>query len=794
MKFTLSWLKEHLNTTATLDEISRTLTAIGLEVEGIEDAGAALSDFTVAEILEATPHPDADKLRVCRVMADSGELQIVCGAPNARAGIKVALAKVGALIPNGAFQIKQSKIRGIESCGMLCSARELNLGEDHAGIMELPESASIGEPISKILGLDDPVIEIAITPNRGDCLGVHGIARDLAAAGLGLLIDLPNTPSISYSDTISITLKTDACRQFIGILIEGVQNAPAPTWLQTKLKAIGLRPISALVDITNYFTHTYGRPLHVYDADKLSGGIVVREGKEGEIIEALNDKTYTLKGGECVIGDESGHALGLGGIIGGVPSSVSEQTTRVLLECAWFEPDAIAQTGRLHDINTDARYRFERSVDKGFVITGAEMAARMIRTICGGEIKAMRVAGELDVQREPIAVSTSAISQLAGFAIDAAQQQAILQKLGFEVKASGSNDNYTVLPPSYRPDVTMLADLAEEVLRIYGYDAIPAVSLPKQSSISPPALNAAQRRDARLRRLLAARGLHECHHWAFMQKDKAALFGDAPDALTLRNPISSDLNQMRPTLLGHLIDSASRNMARGNTGVRLFELGATFSDASGQSQQTVAACLRAGVHSAQQWNHPQLPVSWTHAKADALAILEACGVDVSKLQIVREAPDYYHTGRNGAIKLGPKNTLAYFGELHPATLQTMDAPAPMAACEVFLSAVPMPKAKTPQPLKRSDFPATRRDFAFVLPKSAEAAGLINAIQSADKTLIRSVSLFDIYEGKGLGETEKSLAISITLQADDRTLSDTDIEGVSQKVIAKAHEIGARLRA
>ncbi len=798
MKFTLSWLKEHLDTDATLDQISETLTAIGLEVEEIVDSAAALSAFTVAEILEAKPHPDADKLQICRVQSDREELQIVCGAPNARAGIKVALAKVGAIIPNGEFKIKQSKIRGIESCGMLCSSRELNLGDDHAGIMELPAEAEIGTPITQALGLDDPLIEIAITPNRGDCLGVYGIARDLAAAGLGTLKPLNELSSPTQNDDIKIEIQTNQCQQFIGILIKGVKNAPSPDWLQTKLKAIGARPISTLVDITNYFTFTYGRPLHVYDADKLNGGIIVREATQGESFDALNDKSYTLKGGECVIADSAG-VLGLGGIVGGVPSSVTESTQNVLLECAWFEPEAIADAGRKHDVITDARYRFERTVDKGFVQQGAKMAAQMIVDLCGGAPVSMQMTGDLDTKREAISVNASALNQLAGIELGTKEQQAILEKLGFEIRsedssASAQNDSFLATPPSYRPDVTLSADIAEEVLRIYGYNKVQAVSLPKTPRVSAALLSPKQQRERLARRTLAARGLEECHHWAFMSDEKAQLFGDINNDLRLKNPISADLNLMRPSLLPHLIDAAKNNTARGHDTLRLFEVGPAFTGITPKDQTTVAASLRAGEHIAKQWQASVQKVDWTHAKADAIALLSACGVDATKVQITRDVPDYYHPGRSGAIKLGPKNTLAYFGELHPFTLQAMDANGPMSACEVFLDAIPIPKAKAPQSLKRSDFQAASRDFAFLANKSLEADALLRAVRGADKNLIQSVRLFDLYSGKGLGEDEKSLAIKVTLQAADRTLKEDEIDAVSKQVIASAEKIGARLRA
>lgn len=791
MKFTLSWLKEHLDTTASIDEISRTLTAIGLEVEEINDAAASLGAFTVAEILAARPHPNADKLQVCKVKADDGELQIVCGAPNARAGIKVALAKVGALIPNGEFKIKKSKIRDVESCGMLCSARELNLGEDHAGIMELPDDATIGQPIAEVLGLDDPLIEIAITPNRGDCLGVYGIARDLAAAGLGTLKPLPE---IRYQPNrpcpISITLQTPHCPQFIGVQVRGVRNGASPDWLQRKLKAIGLRPISTLVDITNYFTFTYGRPLHVYDADKLTGGIIVRDGVAGEAFEALNDKSYTLLGGECVIADEAG-MLGLGGVVGGSSSGVSETTTNVLLECAWFVPEHIAKVGRTLNVLSDARYRFEREVDKGFMQQGAQLATQMILDLCGGEASELQIAGQLDSERRAVKMSDSFIASVGGITLSADEQRQLLHRLGFET--ADDADGYRVTIPSFRPDVTQPADIAEEVLRIYGYDKIDAVSLPKLATVSPSALTPAQQREVLLRRVMASRGLQECHHWAFMSDEKARHFASVNEALYLRNPISADLNLMRPCLLPHLMDAASRNMARGLEGVALCELGPVFVDASPQGQHSVAAALRAGTHTRKQWNAEAEAASWQHAKADLLALIAAAGVDVEKLQITRDAPDYYHPGRSGAIRLGPKNLLGYFGELHPYTLQAMDVASPMVACECFLDALPLPKRKASAPLVRSEYPAVERDFAFIVDETLQAEDLLRAIKKSDQQLIQQVRLFDVYQGKGVETGKKSLAVSFTLQAPDRTLKEDEIEKVSQSVLSAASQLGAQLR-
>lgn len=788
MKFTLSWLKEHLDTDADLATIDKTLTAIGLEVEGITDASAELSVFTVAQILSAERHPDADKLQICKVKSDEGELQIVCGAPNARAGIKVALAKEGALIPNGGFKIKKSKIRGVESCGMLCSARELNLGEDHAGIMELPEDATIGQPIAAVLGLNDPVIEIAITPNRGDCLGVYGIARDLAAAGVGTLKPL-NIPNINASGAspVSIAINTPHCAQFIGCAIKGVQNGASPEWLQQLLVAIGLRPISVLVDITNYFTFTYGRPLHVYDMAKLNGNITVRDGIEGEAFDALNDKSYTLKGGECVIADDAG-VLGLGGVVGGVPSGVTQDTTDVFLECAWFDPVHIANVGRTHDAITDARYRFERTVDPDFVQSGVILAMQMIIDLCGGTASDLVVAGEAPDWKREIAFDSAFINQLGGIELSAEKQINILTSLGFTVKGASAT------PPSWRPDIEGKADLAEEVLRIYGYDNVPSVPMPKLANISQGALDESQKRNMTARRLLATRGLYETRTWAFMSDNKAKLFGFNNADLVLANPISADLNVMRPSLLPNLIEALVRNAARKMQSLGLFELGPQFAGTAPKEQAQVACVVRAGKANDKEWSRDARNADAYDAKADALAVLQAAGVQTDKLQVMTDTPNWYHPGRSGKLCLGPKNVLAYFGELHPATLQDLDCEFPVVACEVFLDAIPQSKAKANTALKTSDYQPVDRDFAFIIDEDTPAGDVIRLVQSAEKDLVQDVTLFDVYQGKCVEDGKKSLALTIRLQAMDRTLKDDEIEAVSKKVIEAAAKAGAALRA
>ncbi len=794
MKFTVNWLKDFLDFDCDLDTLSQTLTAIGLEVEEIVDASAELSAFEVAHILETDKHPDADKLQVCKVETSGGVQQIVCGAPNARPGIKVALAKVGSIIPTNGMKIKASKIRGVESNGMLCSTRELGLGDDHDGIMELPADAEVGYSIVHVLGLNDPMIEIAITPNRGDCLGVYGIARDLAAAGLGTLKPLA-MPSIKTAGDPLVRIDIQdkaACSMFVGRAIKGVKNTPSPDWLQRRLQAIGLRPISTLVDITNYITFTYGRPLHVYDMAKLQGDITVRQAEPGESFDALNDKSYTLKGGECVIADESG-MLGLGGIVGGEPSGVTEDTTDVLLECAWFDPINIATTGRALGVESDARYRFERTVDPQFVEAGAELATQMILELCGGEAYGSYVAGDVPDGKTPVSTSMRFINNLGGVALDEQMVQSILTSLGFITEIKDGQIETTA--PSWRPDISQAADIAEEVLRIYRYDNIERVSLPKLPQARTHVMQPAQQRSGLSRRSLAQRGLLETHTWAFLSQATAERFGGGDEALRLMNPISSDLSTMRPSLLPNLIEAVGRNIARGFGDVGLFEVGPQFNGTSAKEQLTVACALRTGRATPKQWMADARVSDTYDAKADALAIIEACGMQADKVQIVREAPDWYHPGRSGAIKLGPKNTLAYFGELHPTTLKAMDVEQPVVACEVFLDAIPYPKQKgaARQALSRSDYQSVARDFAFIVDADQPSGDILRAINGADKKLIRSVELFDVYQGKGIEDGKKSLALRVSLQADDRTLQDEEIENVVKAVVEAAGKFGATLR-
>jgi phenylalanyl-tRNA synthetase beta chain len=786
MKFPLSLLKRFLDTDASLARICEVATAIGLEVESVENQSEALKPFVVAEILAAEKHPGADKLRVCKVQTAEGALQIVCGAANARAGIKVALAKVGSVIPRGQMEIKKSAIRGVESCGMLCSADELGLGRDSEGIIELPADAEIGASIVDALGLNDPVIDLAITANRGDCMGVYGIARDLAAAGLGTLKPLC-VPAIAEHEPFPLTIAIHhpGCRAFSGRVIRGVKNGASPLWMQRTLEAARMRPISVLVDITNYFTLAFGRPLHVFDLAKLAGGIEVRAARKGETLAALNDKSYSLTSDDMVIADEKG-ALALAGIIGGTASGVTEETTDVLLEVALFDPLHIARSGRHHQIESDARARFERGVDAGFVEIANARATDLILELCGGKASAAALAGNVADARTPIPFDAAAINALGGTEIPEVRMKEILTALGFAV-APGH-----VTTPSWRHDVAGMADLAEEVLRITGYETITPVSLPKPITITRAALTPTQKRLALLKRVAATRGLNEIQSWGFCSHAEAAAFGGQQAALALINPISAELSVMRPNLLPHLVRAAARNASRGQSRIALFEAGAVFHGMTPQGQQTMVAGLRAGLRHGLAWQgSPE--VDWLDAKADLFALLEAAGIDTAKLTITRTVPGWYHPGRAGAVGLGPKNILGFFGELHPATLQALDCEMRVVACELKIDALPLPRPTKRKALSVSNYQPVTRDFAFVMDAVTPAADLVIAVNKAEKTLIRSVAIFDVYQGKNLPEGKKSIALCVTLQADDRTLTDAEIENVTRAIITSATTLGAVLR-
>lgn len=798
MKFTLSWLKQHLTTDASLDDILKKLNAIGLEVEGVENPADVLAPFKVAHILSAEPHPDADKLRVCKVTDGVNEMQIVCGAPNARAGIKVVLGQPGDYVPGLDVTLGKAKIRGVESSGMMCSYRELELGDDHDGIIELPEDAPIGTAFVDYAKLDEPMIEIAITPNRQDCLGVYGIARDLAAAGLGTLKPLSDAKVAGKFESevkVAINLPADqahACPLFVGRKFKGVKNGPSPKWLQERLQAIGLRPISALVDITNYISYDLGRPLHVYDANKLSGNLQARLANAGESFLALDGKTYVCKGGETVIADDA-NVLGFGGVIGGEDSGCTEETTDVVLECALFDPIATTMTGRAHGINTDARYRFERGVDSQFVHQGFEIASQMILDLCGGEPSEAFEAGAVPAWNHTVPFRSERVKTLGGVDLRAETSVAILEKLGFEVVGS---DPYSVHVPSWRVDVVGEADIVEEVLRIHGYDNIPSVQLPVTDHKAGTTLSPRQKTARAVKRRLASVGMHEAVTWSFMKRENAVLFGGGDESLVVDNPISSELDCMRPSVLPNLIEAAGRNADRGAASVALFEVGGVYKDDSENGQLLLATGIRAGDASPRHWEGGARKVNVFDAKRDALAALEAALAPVANLQAFDEAPDYYHPGRSGTLRLGPKNILASFGELHPRVLKALDVDGPVVGFEVYLDAIPAPRKSgaAKGAMAVSKFQSVERDFAFLVSKDAKAGDLIRAVKGADKQFITDVTIFDLYEGKGVPEGHTSVAVTVTLEPKGETFADKDIEAIAAKVVAAAEKaVGATLR-
>jgi phenylalanyl-tRNA synthetase beta chain len=799
MKFTLSWLKEHLDTAASLTELRDGLTMLGLEVEDITNPAETLKGFVVGYVVEAVQHPNADRLRLCRVDTGSGSIvQVVCGAPNARTGMKGIFAPTGSYIPGTAITLKASKIRGEESNGMLCSSRELQLGDDHTGIIDLPADARTGAPAAEALGLDDPVIEIKVTPNRGDCLGVHGIARDLAAAGLGTLKPIKaGKIEGSYRSPIKWTHgyapKPDSpCPLVVGRHFRGLKNGPSPDWLQRRLKAIGLRPISALVDITNLVTFDLNRPLHVFDANKLAGDLVMRQAREGEQILALDGKTYTLDPTISVIADIKG-VHGIGGIMGGEDTGVREDTTEVFLEAAYFQPIGIAASGRKLGILSDARYRNERGIDPQSCGWGAEVATRLILELCGGETSEVLSSGVMPAWQRSYTLRTDRVKTLTAIDVPAAETATILRKLGFTVEGDGP---WQAAVPSWRPDIVGEADLVEEVTRVWGFDNIPTTSLPRLSPTARPVRSVLQRRVPLARRALGTRGMNEAVTWSFLPLKQAERFGGGGADLRLLNSIASELDTMRPSILPNLVDAAQRNEARGLADPALFEVGPQYKDATPQGQRTVAAGLRHNMAVPRNWAGPPRTVDAFDAKADALAVLSAIGAPMDNLASQSGAPDWYHPGRSGSLKLGDR-VMAHFGELHPEIVAAADLKGPVAAFEVFLDAPPLPKAKATKarpPLKLSPFQPVERDFAFIVDWEVEAEKIVRAARNADKALITAARVFDVYSGKGVPAGKKSLAIAVTLQPVDRTLTDAEIEAASAKIVAQVTKAtGAVLR-
>lgn len=799
MKFTLNWLKDHLDTTATLNEITDKLTAVGLELEGVEDPSEKFAPFKVAHVISAEQHPDADRLRICIVDTGEEKVQVVCGAPNAKTGMKAIFAPAGAYVPGTDMMLKKGKIRGQESNGMLVSEREMGLSDEHDGIIELPEDTAIGTPFTEIYGMDDVTIDIALTPDRGDCAGIRGIARDLAAAGMGTLKPL-DTSGVKGNGASPIGVKIDAkeqCPVFMGRLIKNIENKQSPTWMQNRLKAVGLRPISALVDITNYFSLDLCRPLHVYDADLLKGDINVRLAKDGEEFEALNDKSYTTRAGMTAITDDSG-ILGLGGIVGGVSTGCTEATKNVFLECAYFDPMAIARTGRDLQVDSDARYRFERGVDPEFVRDGIELATKMIIELCGGEASDVVVTGEAPKWDREIDFDPAYTKKLSGMDVPETRQREILESLGFTLNGN------KVTPPSWRHDVANdgssgKADLVEEVIRIIGYDEIEAVSVRSAKAISVGGETQNITKSRMARTALATRGMNECITWSFLSKDLASHFttNDNVDALTLSNPISSDLDQMRPSILPNLISAALTNADKGNGDAKLFEVGPVFPSAKPDGQQTHATGVRYGAVAGKHWASAETnrKNDVYDAKADAIAALEAAGAPTGNLQTAREAGAHFHPGRSAVLKLG-KNVLAQFGEIHPAILEEMDIKSNVVGFEVFLDAIPEPKKKGPaRPLlQASQFQPLSRDFAFIVDENVDVEQITRAAIGAERNLIKNISVFDIYQGKGVEDGKKSVAITATIQPVKQTLTDKEIEGISKSIVdAVSAKTGAVLR-
>jgi phenylalanyl-tRNA synthetase beta chain len=805
VKFTLSWLKQHLDTDATLDEIVDKLTMIGLEVENVEDPAKKYAPFKVVEILSAVQHPNADRLRVCMVNTGEGApLQIVCGAPNARAGLKAVLGLPGTYISGKDITLKVSKVRDVESHGMLISGAEIEFSDDADGIIEMPADAPIGKPFAEVIGANDPVIEINLTPNRADCTGVSGIARDLGATGIGKFIE--NTPKpVKGTFPCPVSVKLDfgstpsLCPGFALRLVKGVKNGPSPEWLQKRLTAIGLRPINALVDITNYMTFDRGRPLHVFDAAKVHGNLTVRRAKAGEEVLALDGRTYKLDDSICVIADEKG-VESLAGIMGGEASGCDETTTDVLIESALWVPLNIAQTGRKLGINSDARYRFERGVDPNFMVPGLEEATKLVLDLCGGTPSEVVVEGYTPADDRPIDFPADEVKRLTGLDVSLTEMKRVLGHLGFFV--AGNGPMLKVAVPSWRGDVEGKADIVEEVVRIVGLDNVPSTEFPRGDAPRKPVLTLAQNRTRKAKRALAARGLEEAVTWSFIAKPKAELFGGGQPELALANPIASDLSDMRPSLLPGLVAAAQRNADRGFGDVALFEVGQIFAGDRPEDQVMAASGVRRGLARSsgigRHWSNGGGNADAFDAKADALAVLSATGAPMSALQIVPGGPAWFHPGRSATIQIGPKNILGWFGELHPRALEALDAEGPLAAFELILDRIPEPKAKATRAkpaLDISPFQPVMRDFAFIVDRSVKAADLVRAAQNADKQLITDVTVFDVYEGKGIEPGKKSLAIAVTIQPREKTMTDEDIEALAGKIVAEVgKKTGGALRA
>ncbi len=791
MKFTLAWLKEHLETDRPLAEIADKLTMIGLEVERIEDKGKLLAPFVIAHVVEAKQHPNADRLRVCMVDTGDGKpVQVVCGAPNARAGMTGVFVPPGAYIPGKDMTLAIGTIRGVESRGMLVSEFELKISDNHDGIIDLPQDAPLGANYAQWAGLDDPMIEINLTPNRADCTGVHGIARDLAAADMGRFKDASIKPvKGAFACPVAVRIESpDLCPAFALRLMRGVKNGPSPQWLQKRLTAIGLRPINALVDMTNFITFDRGRPLHVFDAAKVHGNLTVRRAREGEMLLALDGKTYMLDDTICVIADDEG-VESLSGVMGGEKTGCSEATTDVLIESALWEPMNIAHTGRKLGIASDASYRFERGVDPAFMLPGLELATQMVLDLCGGAPSEVVVAGSAQPPERVIDFPVSEIKRLAGLSVPLPEMRRVLERLGFF--AAGQGERVKIAVPSWRADVQGKADIVEEVVRILGVDRVPATPFDRGEAPRKPVLTPIQLRTRKAKRALAVRNLVEAVTWSFIDKKAAELFGGGKSELALANPIAADLSDMRPSLIPGLVAAAQRNADRGFPDIGLFEVGQIFRGDQPADQLTAAAGVRRGLAKpsgiGRHWAKRDGEVDAFDVKADALAVLAAAGAPAQALQVGPGGPAWFHPGRCGTIQIGPQNSLGYFGELHPSTLEALDADGPLVAFEVILERIPEPKAKATRAkaaLELSAFQPVERDFAFVVERDVKAADIVRAAAGADRKLITGVTVFDVYEGAGIAPGKKSVAIAVTIQPRERTMMEAEIEALAAKIVAE----------
>ena len=794
MKFSLTWLKDYLETTATVSEICDALNAIGLEVEGVEDPAEKLAGFRIAHVLTAARHPDADKLQVLTVDTGDGQpLQVVCGAPNARAGMKGVLGLPGATVPANGMVLRKSAIRGVESNGMMCSTRELELGDDHDGIIELPDDAPVGTAFADYHG-SDPVIEVAVTPNRPDCMGVYGIARDLAAKGLGTLNPIA-MPAFTASGACPVEIRTDdpqGCPAFYGRVVKGVTNGPSPDWLQARLKSAGQRPISLLVDLTNYLMLGFGRPAHAYDLAKLSGAVVARRAKDGEEVLALNEKTYTLDAEMMVIADDKG-VHDIAGIMGGEHSGVQDDTTDVLLEIAYFDPARIGATGRKLGLSSDARTRFERGVDPEFLDAGLDLLTGLIVELAGGQASETVRAGSPPSEAKVVTFDPSLTTRLGGVEVPEAEQKRILESLGFAV-----NSDWQVTCPLRRHDIEGPADLVEEVVRIHGLDKVASVALPRVEGVARPTATPQQKLERGLRRAAAASGLNEAVTWSFLPTWAAEHFACDQPLWVLANPISEDMKAMRPSLLPGLLMAAKRNADRGAVASRLFEIGRRyFRGANGLSdEKPTLGIVLAGEKTSRGWQSGKAKAFDAYdAKALALQLLEAAGAPVANLMVMGEAGPQFHPGQSATLRLGPKVVLARFGMVHPATLKTFDADGPIAAVELFLDAIP---AKKGAAFARPGFippalQAVTRDFAFLVPASLAAGDLVRALQGADKAFITGVRVFDVFAGQGVPEGHKSIAVEVTLQPGEASFKDAELKAIAEKVVTSAAKLGGELR-